>query len=65
MNTPQRGDIWCFAARENYHYLILNVVQAKDTYNDSDIIIADLLRLDDGQYFFQYEWPDHTWKKVA
>lgn len=65
MNIPQRGDIWCYAANQNHLYLILRAEQTKDTYNDRDSVITDLLRLEDGEYFFNYEWCDHTWKKVA
>lgn len=65
---PSKGELWNYAPQNTIPatYLILDA-----EYRDTGGVViekkyvADLLCLDNGEYYMDYPWPDHTWKRVG
>lgn len=68
---PSKGELWCYDSHSiPCTYLILDA-EYRDLGEDIGDVeiekkyVADLLCLDNGEYYMDYPWPDHTWKRVG
>lgn len=68
---PSKGELWCYDSQNSIPctYLILDAEYRNIIFSTPEFAekryTADILCLDNGEYYMDYVWPDHTWKRVG